>query len=98
MAVSRSVFRRANWSRGRPAGRLAKVGGFYFWLGAGQDAAWGRPQFELDVEAGIPEGFSLGTLGGGHFIVRSPSFVCPPSGGPSRLLGGREPLGRGRAG
>jgi hypothetical protein len=64
---------------------LGQVGGCDFWLGAGQDAASGRPQFELDVEAGIPEGFSLGTLGGGHFIVRSPSFVCPPSGGPSRM-------------
>jgi uncharacterized protein (DUF779 family) len=38
---------------------LGQVGGCDFWLDAGQDAAWGHPQFELDVEAGTPEGFSL---------------------------------------
>jgi len=64
---------------------LGQVGGCDFWLGAGQDAAWGRPRFELDVEAGAPEGLSLGTPGGGHFIVRSPNSVCAPNGGLSRM-------------
>jgi uncharacterized protein len=58
---------------------MGQVGGTDFWIAASQDAAWGHPQLVLDVEAGSPEGLSLGTLDERHFVVRSPGSACAPT-------------------
>nr|NLD41162.1 DUF779 domain-containing protein [Actinomycetales bacterium] len=39
------------------------------------DGSPGQPAFVLDVTSGRPEGFSLGTVDGGHFVTRS--TACP---------------------
>lgn len=53
---------------------LGTVGGCPFYIDAHQDAAWGQPEFVLDVAPGQPEGFSLPAGDAGHFISRS--LVC----------------------
>jgi uncharacterized protein (DUF779 family) len=50
---------------------LGTVGGAAFYVDAQQDAAWGHPEFILDVAPGPPEGFSLPAGDAGHFITRS---------------------------
>jgi uncharacterized protein (DUF779 family) len=55
---------------------LGAVGGCPFYIDAHQDAAWGEPEFVLDVAPGLPEGFSLPAGDSGHFISRS--VACPP--------------------
>ena len=49
---------------------LGHAGDAPFYIDAEQYERWGRPDFELDVADGDPEGFSLG-LPGLHFIARS---------------------------
>jgi uncharacterized protein (DUF779 family) len=50
---------------------VGRARGCEFWIDSAQDAAWGQPRFVFDVAPGIPEGFSLGTLDGGHFVALS---------------------------
>jgi uncharacterized protein (DUF779 family) len=50
---------------------LGDVDGAPFYIEATLDRALGHPSFVLDVAPGGPEGFSLGTLDGGHFVSRS---------------------------
>ena len=50
---------------------LGEVDGCEFYIDVALDDAWSRPDLTLDVEAGEPEGLSLGPGGGQHFITRS---------------------------
>jgi uncharacterized protein (DUF779 family) len=50
---------------------LGDVDGAPFYIEATLDRALGHPSFVLDVAPGGPEGFSLGTVDGGHFVSRS---------------------------
>ena len=50
---------------------LGDVDGAPFYIEATLDRALGHPSFVLDVAPGGPEGFSLGTIDGGHFVSRS---------------------------
>lgn len=52
-------------------GRVAEVP---FYIDAEQFHRWGEPAFVLDVAAGTPEGFSLGTSDA-HFVTHS--RLCP---------------------
>jgi uncharacterized protein (DUF779 family) len=49
---------------------LGHVGGAPFYIDAEQYERWGRPDFEIDLADGAPEGFSLG-LPEAHFVARS---------------------------
>jgi uncharacterized protein (DUF779 family) len=50
---------------------LGEIEGCPFYLDAALDQAWNHPFFILDVEAGEPEGFSLGAGEGQRFVTRS---------------------------
>ncbi|MHB1011040.1 MAG: DUF779 domain-containing protein [Propionibacteriaceae bacterium] len=50
---------------------LGDVDGAPFYMESTLEAALGHPSFVLDVAPGGPEGFSLGTVDGGHFVSRS---------------------------
>jgi uncharacterized protein (DUF779 family) len=50
---------------------LGDVDGSAFYIDASLDQALGHPEFILDVADGGPEGFSLGTVDGGHFVSRT---------------------------
>ena len=54
---------------------LGDIEGAPFYIETTLDTALGHPSFVLDVAAGGPEGFSLGTLEGGHFVSRSTSCL-----------------------
>ncbi|HVD00454.1 MAG TPA: DUF779 domain-containing protein [Candidatus Dormibacteraeota bacterium] len=56
---------------------LGRIGGCEFWIDTAQDAAWGQPRFLLDIAPGAPEGFSLGTLDGDHFVAHSSGSPDP---------------------
>ncbi|HSO94264.1 MAG TPA: DUF779 domain-containing protein [Candidatus Dormibacteraeota bacterium] len=56
---------------------LGTIDGCAFYVDAHQDAAWGRPEFVLDVSPGLPEGFSLPAGDSGHFITRSSACALP---------------------
>jgi uncharacterized protein (DUF779 family) len=47
---------------------LGDIDGAPFYIDASLDTAWGHPGIVLDVRPGRPEGFSLGTVDGGHFV------------------------------
>jgi uncharacterized protein (DUF779 family) len=49
---------------------LGYVGDAPFYIDAEQYERWGRPDFEIDLADGDPEGFSLGAFGT-HFVARS---------------------------
>jgi uncharacterized protein (DUF779 family) len=49
---------------------LGHIGDAPFYIDAEQYERWGRPDFEIDLADGPPEGFSLG-LPGAHFVARS---------------------------
>src|SRR3954451_17205626 len=49
---------------------LGEVGNTPFYIDGEQHERWGRPDFELDLAAGAPEGFSLG-LADTHLVARS---------------------------
>jgi uncharacterized protein (DUF779 family) len=55
---------------------LGIVGDAPFYIDAEQYERWGRPDFELDLAGGAPEGFSLG-LPDLHFVARSAGSSCP---------------------
>ena len=55
---------------------LGEVGGCPFYIEAGLYRAWGGPDLVLDVEPGLPEGFSLPAGKGTHFVVRAPEPTC----------------------
>ena len=59
---------------------LGEIEGCPFYIDRSLDVAWGESQFELDVAAGDPEGFSLAAGPGEHFVTRSPR--CKVPGGP----------------
>ena len=46
------------------------IDGAEFYIEETLDRALGGPSFVLDVASGGPEGFSLGTVDGGHFVSR----------------------------
>jgi len=48
---------------------LGDIDGSPFWIEETLYQALGRPSFILDVAAGGPEGFSFGTVDGGHFVA-----------------------------
>ena len=50
---------------------LGVIEGCRFFMDAALYAAWNEPDLVLDVEAGEPEGFSIGPPGGQHFVTRS---------------------------
>ena len=50
---------------------LGMLAGCPFYIDGRQDAAWGFPEFLLDVAPSPPEGFSLPAGHGQHFITRS---------------------------
>jgi uncharacterized protein (DUF779 family) len=50
---------------------LGEVDGAEFYIDSDLDNAWGHPEFVLDVADGGPEGFSLGTTDGRHFVSRT---------------------------
>jgi uncharacterized protein (DUF779 family) len=50
---------------------LGDVDGSPFYIEETLDRALGHPSFVLDVAPGGPEGFSLGTVDGSHFVSRS---------------------------
>jgi uncharacterized protein (DUF779 family) len=50
---------------------LGDVDGAPFYIEETLERALGHPSFVLDVAPGGPEGFSLGTGEGGHFVSRS---------------------------
>ncbi len=56
---------------------LGEVEGAPFYIEARLDEALGSPEFELDVAAGPPEGFSLGAGQGRHFVSRASSCPSP---------------------
>lgn len=60
---------------------LGDVDGAPFWIEETLDRALGRPAFVLDIAPGRPEGFSLGTVDGGHFVSRSEACLLPDAGG-----------------
>jgi uncharacterized protein (DUF779 family) len=49
---------------------LGVLGGTPFYIDADMYERWGRPDFEVDLATGPPEGFSLGPADA-HFIVRT---------------------------
>jgi uncharacterized protein len=49
---------------------LGEVAGVPFYIDAEQFHRWGEPEFVLDVAAGAPEGFSLGSADT-HFVTHS---------------------------
>ena len=51
--------------------RLGDIDGCEIYVGAAQDDAWGHPAFILDVEPGMPDGFSLAAGDDLHFVLRS---------------------------
>ena len=55
---------------------LAEVGGAPFFIDAGQDGRWGRPELLLDVAPGPAPGFSLEAPGGLHFVTRPAQSVA----------------------
>jgi uncharacterized protein (DUF779 family) len=55
---------------------LGHVGDAPFYIDAEQYERWGRPDFEIDMAGGAPEGFSLG-LPAAHFVARSAGRACP---------------------
>jgi uncharacterized protein (DUF779 family) len=61
---------------------LGEVGGAPFYIDAGQDERWGRPELLLDVAPGPAPGFSLEAPGGLHFVTRptqsGASRACTP--------------------
>jgi uncharacterized protein (DUF779 family) len=71
---------------------LGTVGGCAFYVDTHQDAAWGRPEFILDVASGPPEGFSLPAGDAGHFITRSQ--VCAAASAPEAGTVGPAPAPR----
>ena len=56
---------------------LGDIDGAPFYLEETLDRALGRPSFVLDVAPGGPEGFSMGTVDGGHFVSRSTACLLP---------------------
>ena len=56
---------------------LGDVDGSPFFIESTLDRALGHPSFVLDVAPGGPEGFSMGTVDGGHFVSRSESCLLP---------------------
>src|SRR3954447_11218830 len=48
---------------------LGTVGGAPFYIDAEQHERWGRPNFQLDISPGAPEGFSLGPPDA-HLVAR----------------------------
>jgi uncharacterized protein (DUF779 family) len=59
---------------------LGEVEGCPFYIDVALDRAWGHDEFVLDVEAGDPEGFSLGAGDGLHFVTRSSSCAVTDRG------------------
>ena len=61
---------------------LGAIDGCPFYIDKKLDAAWGNPQFTLDVEPGEPEGFSLAAGEHLRFVTRSssPGAACPAIG------------------
>lgn len=57
--------------------RLGDIDGAPFFIESTLDQALGKPSFVLDVAPGGPEGFSLGTVDGGHFVSRSEACLLP---------------------
>jgi uncharacterized protein len=53
---------------------LGYVGGCPFYMDPRPYATWAHTQIILDVGDGEPEGFSLATLDGRHFVTRSRVF------------------------
>jgi uncharacterized protein (DUF779 family) len=56
---------------------LGDIDGSPFYIEQTLDRALGHPSFVLDVAPGGPEGFSMGTVDGGHFVSRSESCLLP---------------------
>ncbi len=56
---------------------LGDVDGAPFYIDSSLDRAWGRPTIVLDVRPGRPEGFSLGTVDGGHFVSLTDACLVP---------------------
>jgi len=56
---------------------LGVIDGCPFYIDKKLDAAWGNPQFTLDVEPGEPEGFSLAAGEHLRFVTRT---TTPPTG------------------
>lgn len=56
---------------------LGDIDGSEFYIEETLDRALGGPSFVLDVASGGPEGFSLGTVDGGHFVSRSEACLLP---------------------
>jgi uncharacterized protein len=50
---------------------LGTLDGCAFYIDARQFEAWKTSQLTLDVEAGLPEGFSLPAGDDGHFVTRT---------------------------
>ena len=59
---------------------LGEVAGALFYIDAELFERWRRPDFVLDVAAGSPEGMSLGTLDGRHFVTQSSAPEADASG------------------
>jgi uncharacterized protein (DUF779 family) len=57
---------------------LGDVDGAEFYIDSALDQAWGHPEFVLDVADGGPEGFSLGTTDGRHFVSRTQACLIKP--------------------
>ncbi|HEX7104511.1 MAG TPA: DUF779 domain-containing protein [Acidothermaceae bacterium] len=57
---------------------LGEIDSCPFYIDKKLDAAWGQPQFTLDVEPGQPEGFSLAAGEHLRFVTRtaSPAAEC----------------------
>ena len=56
---------------------LGDIDGAPFYIEDTLDAALRRPSFVLEVAPGGPEGFSMGTVDGGHFVSRSDACLLP---------------------
>jgi uncharacterized protein (DUF779 family) len=57
---------------------LGILDGCPFYIDGRQDAAWGYPEFLLDVAPSPPEGFSLPAGRGQHFVTRSSLCATEP--------------------
>lgn len=57
---------------------VGDIDGTPFYIDETLDRAWGRPHFLIDVAPGGPEGFSMGTVDGRHFV--SHTDACRPGG------------------
>lgn len=70
---------------------LGEIEGAGVWIDARQFEVWKGTQLVLDVEPGLPEGFSLPAGDDGHFVTRSRRFSAEEL---AALAAARPPEGR----